>query len=97
MNLVWICRLDEIKAALRAQVIYGPQDAVLDSAVSRVVIAVGGVDELLKEVSASETPCLVVTSQDRTDVLLAVAAARFLGSALPINGLLLTNAGSARS
>lgn len=91
------CRLDEIKAVLGARLAYGPQDATLDSAVSEVVVATGSVNELLGQVAACRSPCLVVTSQDRTDVLLALAAMRLIGSSLPISGMLLTSAGSARS
>lgn len=90
-------RLDEIKAVLGARLAYGPQNAALDSAVSEVVVATGSVNELLGQVAACRSPCLVVTSQDRTDVLLALAAMRLIGFPLPISGMLLTSAGSTRS
>ncbi|KAK9835702.1 hypothetical protein WJX74_006259 [Apatococcus lobatus] len=89
-------RLDEIKAVLGATLAYGPQNAALDSAASEVIVATGTVNELLSQLAACRGPCLVVTSQDRTDVLLAVAAMRLLGSPLPISGMLLTSAGSPR-
>ncbi|KAK9820016.1 hypothetical protein WJX72_005170 [[Myrmecia] bisecta] len=89
-------RLDEMLVALGAKVLYGREDS-MDHEVSHIAAASQRVDQLLQALDKlqqdqpSNMRPLVVTSRDRTDLLLCTLSAHFMGGP-HIAGLLLTDA-----
>ncbi|KAG2432638.1 hypothetical protein HXX76_008978 [Chlamydomonas incerta] len=90
-------RLDEVQTAMGAQRLYG--DSILtDVEFDDIVVASQRLEELLEILA--ERPMgrpLVVTSADRLDIVLGLLAAQLSVSGPGVAGILLTQAGSARS
>ncbi|KAL6745739.1 phosphate acetyl/butaryl transferase-domain-containing protein [Haematococcus lacustris] len=89
-------RLDEVAQWLRASVLFG-KGVSLDKEFSDIIIGSQRVEELLEMLEARDsgsTPPLVVTSLDRTDLVLALLAAQVSVQGPTVAGVLLTQAGA---
>mmetsp|Transcript_19763 Transcript_19763/g.42939 ORF Transcript_19763/g.42939 Transcript_19763/m.42939 type:complete len:805 (-) Transcript_19763:957-3371(-) len=86
-------RLDEVQASLGAKVLFG-KDSLQDRDFTEIVVASQRIEELLELLDEDpESHPLIVSSQDRLDVVLALLAAQLSVKGPSVAGILLTRAG----
>lgn len=90
-------RLDEVKAALNADLVFSGANLLLDQEFNEVIVAAQRIEELLEiiEEGQGRRP-LVVTTQDRVDLVLGLLAAQMSVQGPNVAGILTTQAGHSR-